>query len=89
MNPFAVKLAEHLKEDGRTVARICRESHGLKLSTVHAYKDGRRVPASMIHVDSLIEALHLTGARRDFLVRCYRRALELTVDARVSRGGAK
>jgi hypothetical protein len=84
MNPFAVKLSEYITEDGRTVARIVRESSvALRVSTFHAYKDGRRLPVNVAIVDTLVAALGLTVAKRDHLVRCYKRALELTRDARM------
>lgn len=86
MNPFAAKLTEHINADGRTVARIVRESGDeLKLSTVHAYKRGSRIPANIATVDALAKALRLTTTKRDILARCYRYALELTVDARVAK----
>ena len=89
MNPFAVKLTEYIHEDGRTVARIVRETDGaLVLSTMHAYKSGGRVPRTIAAVDTIAKALKLSATKRDILARCYRRALELTTDARVS-GGAK
>jgi len=82
MNPFAAKLTEHLTADGRTVARIVRESDGLKLSTVHAYKAGHRIPANIATVDALAKALHLSTGKRDILARCYRYALELNLNTR-------
>ena len=84
MNPFAVKLSEHIAADGRTVVRIVRESPVvLRVSTVHAYKIGSRLPVNVAIVDALVAALGLTVAKRDGLVRAYKRALEITRDARM------
>lgn len=87
MNPFAAKLTEYIKDDGRTVARICRESGGtLKTVTLHAYKDGRRLPQNIGKVRDIGAALGLTLSKKELLNRCYRYALDIQNQKRLETG---
>lgn len=87
MNPFAAKLSEYIQADGRTVARICRESGGtLKTVTLHAYKDGRRLPKNIYTVLTIGTALGLPLSKKDVLNRCYRYALDIQSKKRLETG---
>lgn len=87
MNPFAAKLTEYINADGRTVARICRESGGkVRTVTLHAYKDGRRLPQNMDRVTDITAALGLNKAHTEMMRRMYRHALDLQNEKRLETG---
>lgn len=87
MNPFAAKLTEYINADGRTVARICRESGGkVRTVTLHAYKDGRRLPKDASFVFAAANALGLGSVKTDALHRAYVRSVN---EATVKRTTAK
>ena len=83
-NPFSIKLAEFIHADGRTVARICREGGGVSPVTLHAYKDGRRLPDTIARVIVVADALSL--GKRDWNALCAAYNDAIKEQAKAARG---
>lgn len=71
-NVFADTLSDLLAADGRTVARILRESgDAIPLPTLLAYKHGTRLPQTMERVNQIGDALKLSKSGAALLRRKY------------------